>query len=320
MRLRGGATIKDINDFQWFSGHVDHGVSRLSTVMPSGITLLVDNRRETQATFEFSVPRFIYDTNLVTVGVDQATEVVRHVYDEASHYVNWAVSLEDLGITRLDTTRHFIVGGKTPDVLDGLRLTSPRRSLRTRVHTMEDGDNSIQRGTPKRWLGKLYDKGEERRVAAARSRSGDVSETRRRQVETTLASGVLRFEATMRRPVLREHGIGVVRDLEDSRTATLTHHFFQQAGFDQEVGGMSKIKAIALIASSEGNYSDFTKALLDAQLEALGLPPAVEAKTRKRYLRTRRRYGISPADFLLPERESIRLDFGSGKLIDGRTG
>ena len=81
---------------------------------------------------------------------------------------------------------------------------------------------------------------------------------------------------------------------------------------------MDKIKATYAVAS-EKERKQFGTLWGVLAMSAAGMEPACSKNTREKYRKVGRTLGLTEADFVTPDRSSLRLDYDSGRVIDGET-
>ncbi|CAN5857882.1 hypothetical protein BH24ACT15_BH24ACT15_35960 [soil metagenome] len=320
VRLRGRLT--QWPDPELFKRHVDsrtpsgdRRITSMYTEMGTGVTLHVDTRWGLHAWMEVSIPNWLWDTNVNVATVTQMRTAATCLYEDAGRLVSWGVDADQLSVTRIDTVRTFSDVEDYPTLLEGLRLLELPYRPGVTAWTNANLTTSIRRG-PKGgdWRARLYGKREEC-LPRAVSIPPESSQRQALLSEAQAVTGMLRYELVARTPVLKRYAVGVLADVSENGIRALNQGYFCRAGFDREVGGMTKLKDVALIAEAEGDRKDIEKAFAMLLMELLGLPTTNGEKTRQRLARVAKKYGISAADFAMTDRPSVRLDYLSGTAI-----
>lgn len=297
--------------------NLDTGVltTSMATVMESGITLHVDHQWGHWAWWEASVPNVLRGRNTIAASLNEVIDLTASIYNEARAWVTWSLPLEDLRIARLDSVRDFRGVHQIPDLLEGLRCLSLPYRTPTRGWDADSGMTlSLARGPrSRRWMARLYSKYDER--LRARPRSKSIEDLERHATELQESEGVLRYELVARGDVLKQRGLDRLGDLSDQRVVELNRHYFHRAGYGTEVGGATRLKAISEKAVMDGVGKEMAKLRQMYMTEALGLPPTQCLRVRQDLRRLGRQYGLNIGDFLLSEKEAIRLDYSAGTAV-----
>jgi hypothetical protein len=308
------ASIPDPDRFDRHSVHRGRGATGATQTLSNGAQLRVDSRWGWAAAIEVSVPRYLTGSNLYPAAWTQAVQVIERLYEESRDYVSWAVPVRALAVTRLDPAKPFRGVDNVDHLLEGLRAVRPPRSGGVQTFERERGFNSLTRQAPGRWRTILYDKHAEMLHQAASYPRGS-GERRLLLARAEEAAGVLRYEARVRRPALRDRGVETLQDVAQETIEAISRYYFKRAGYDVEVGSIDKVKATLLMASEE-SYKDLTKATLMLWLGAQDLPIPMCEKTQKKLRRLSKEAGLSAADLVDRQGDrSLRLDYDEGRLV-----
>ncbi|MCE9620998.1 MAG: hypothetical protein K8R99_01490 [Actinomycetia bacterium] len=267
------------------------------------------------ASFEFCVPRVANGDNLHPVDLPTALSQVEAMYQRARRYVNWSVPSSHLDVMRLDLALNCLSPSPTitSTWIEAIsRLRGPYHPKVERYSNV-DGYTSLRRGSPKRWFLTAYDKAEE-----LLSKANSTNDPIRRQTFLDLsiaATGVLRLELQLRRPVLVDRGIRTLTDLTPSILQQFHRRYVEQMQFHREVGGMTKVKSIADTVDATERLPLATL-IGSLWLEAQGVSVEPDPRTKLKYRRMAEQYDLSVADFVnFATTQTIRLDYDNARLI-----
>ena len=308
-------TFRQITDLATGATH-DRPVSAFGVLIGPEVRLQVDHHHgRMDAYFEMSVPKALTGSNLFASTVPETLALLNDLYAEAGQWVEWGVDATELTIARLDLVRDFTDIDNISSLLDGLHAVPTTAS--TVSHRFTDskrgGAETLRRDT-KKWAATVYDKHAETRSQASKARGTYPRERLLREAQR--AQGRLRYELMLRSDPLRAGGVRTVSDLaEEGSLGALRLKYFRKVGYDQGVGGMTKIDRVLrqmMLDPKDNKMADKMLGILHR--ESLGLPQVASDKTLREHRALARRYGVSAADLTLPDRPTIALDYESGTL------
>ncbi len=263
------------------------------------------------AALEFSVPTYLRKHNLQPASLDEAQHAVTALHQQAVALVEWAVSPEDLQVSRLDIVRQFsgithqgaLFEAITQTPCSRLSISSEYRHPNTcRLET-------IVRGVKDRWRANLYDKQAEMHTRSRQT--AEATNTALREA-ALYAEGVVRYEAQLRRPALRDLGVHQMGDLPALQRALQQHarDLFRRSGYDTSTGGTDKVvAAMRRMRSTPSDYKHVEKMLGYLVRVALGEPPGMGRDATAGAAKLAARYGLTPADMRGGGGAHVRLDY-----------
>jgi len=319
IRVRGS-----VEEPKGLDGFAKVGLRRIDGVLVPSIAILkvegapqfrlTLTSRPPQAVFEFSIPKWVWGDNLVTVSTDVAMDAVCCAMARAKPVLSWLDAPANLRLVRVDLVRDFVVGDPfaVTSFIEGQRRLDP--PYRPPVQTWDENAEytNLRRGTGHRWRNSLYDKAAEVASRAHQTRPGPNREGLLALSEA--ATGVLRNELLLRSPVLREQRLESMSDLTRANTERLHRQYFERAGFHHEVGNFDKVR-VAAISATENDRKRLPKIIGMLWMDGLGIPYAMSENTKREYRRTARRLGLTAADVSEASEAAVRLDYDSGELI-----
>jgi hypothetical protein len=320
LRVRGN--IETPTDFTVFNhlgmrnlsdeGFVEsNGVVRVA----EGPTFKVDFKHEpAEATFEFSVPSLLHGHNSIAVSVEEALDAVDRAMRRAPF--EWLDEPGNLRMARLDLVRDFQFSddGALNSFIEGQRLLDPPYRPPVQTWTSSSGYTNLRWGTGKRWRVSVYDKAAEIRARAFKGRCGP--ERDRLLALAEQASGILRNELLLRRPVLKEQGMNTMNDLTTDKAQRLHRKYFERAGLNQEIGNLDKIRTAALLAD-EHDQKLIPKVVGMLYCDAHDIAHTLSRNTTRHYKNVAKRLDLNPADVAGNRDGSVRLDYELGELVGG---
>ena len=247
--------------------------TRMREVVP-GVRLNVIPRQDGVMTgwCEGSVPKYLQDgVNYPAVSVDAAIGAGREWVEAATEFVTWT---EEARVNRLDVVSDIRVGDAVEDVLRTVgAMTVGGRAVRAVYR-----DATVNRAmtvwakTKRSGSGRLYDKGAESKVEAAR--------------------GVVRFEAQERKNTLGVVGVKGLSDLDEKRAERLLRDRWDWCGFGEQV--VPREELLSRILSAENGWRLDTRLKL-AGWVAAGFPQLLNRSSEWRYRQRLAQFG-QPGD------------------------
>ncbi len=235
---------------------------------------------------EFSAPKIAGHDNVVPLPLRDARPVADRVLDEASDFVEW----DTVNVNRLDVARDFTDVAELGPLLLGLSsVPVPGRKVRDLYRDPALGKAQTLFVRNKGGGCRLYDKGEETGLAAARDR--------------------LRCEAQERRAGLRARGIERWSAMTDEDVYTVGAARFKWAGFGQAVAtpDAAAWRVLRAVELTDGQRMQALGALMASRL---GAWDAIGNKHRRSRLR---RILEDTGAFCCDEvDEVVRLDYDDG--------
>jgi hypothetical protein len=285
-----------------------------SDVLRSGARIEVDiaNQGVPEAAVEFSAPKVATGSNVVALPLDQALDVARSVYDEASELVDWETPFEQMRVNRIDVDRDFEQVDHAGPLLAALSKVRAPYSPKTRYYPDPEKGNAatLTRGPAARWLATLYDKHGE---ALHRHRYARPEHKAKAAADVKAAEGRLRYELRLRPDVMGKH-LRLVQDLNDDDLTRLRRGYFDRVGYGLEVSGMQR--AAALVMEHEEWRVDARLALIGwLAVESQGIPVEMHRHNQRRYRKRAGEVGVAAADLLDMASTSVRLDFDSARMV-----
>jgi hypothetical protein len=260
--------------------------------------------------WEASLPTVRYGHNLRTLPFTEAFGVLQQTYQAAQSLLEWKVPIEEFSVSRLDTTTDFHGIDDISEVLRALsHLPIPGKAGRW-IWDHATGVNGISIQVPGRWKAQFYDK----RLELIRRRP-KVDE---RVIEDAL--GILRFEVKTLWPVNKGKPFSTVGGLSQEAIEAHNWAYFAACGFDQEIGGYSKIADAMRASINASNTAQFASMLGYMHfINGFGRGPFGEFTDRK-YKKLLKANDLSPADLFGAADTKLRLDHHSGLLEVKRYG
>ena len=257
-----------------------------------------------KAWVEASLPKRIDGRNVEAVGVPEALEIARDVYEEAGLFCTPRADgkrFELSRLVRLDPVRDFDGVAHVTELLNGLAAV-PRDS-RYKVRRFADPERNraeSMRVGPNAWASQLYDKHVESKGDAAAGRLRYEGRFHREQLESAFA---------------KANGcvMGRIVDVREDKVQRLTRASFERVGFDREVLGKASV-AEAVFGCDW--LSRRQQAELWTYLTAPGAAARMGRNAASRYRRTAQELGVTMA---AAEEEAadvfVRLDFDKGTEV-----
>jgi hypothetical protein len=305
-------------DLDYVTGAFEDQVTGVMGRTNTGVRFLGDWRTgRTEAYFEVSVPRYLHGPVLDASSLADVHLALRALHGEVGSQLEWVDDVDHLRVTRIDLVRDFID-------LDDVRRTLARiASVKTRspvdvYRDKNDGALTVMRGSKARWMTRGYSKQEQMVHLSRTARDCEERET----LVTCAASarGRLRFEAQVRRRVLRERRVVCVQDLTQETLEPIRHHYFDVAGFSASFGGLHNIEAAASRLQLMGTYRQLSPVLGVLLADAIGWPAPMSNRSARRYRRVAASLGLTSADIMFDGGDTTRLDYLAGSEIVGQAG
>jgi hypothetical protein len=266
------------------------------------------------AWFEYSVPNYLEGHNLAPSSVTDVMGSASDFWTTADHFVDWATPVQELQIMRLDAALDFTSPSPsaTTSLLDGLRSLDSPYHPPTTSYEHDKGLTSVRVGRGTRWKAILYAKDQELFAHAARTR--DATEKARLLHLGGQATGQVRCEVLMRKPVLRERGITTLADLNTQNVIGLHRCYFDRAGFGAAVGS-NRWTAIYRDAD-EQTKKLLTPVITMLTLQAHGLRMQASPNSLAKYKQVAKQHSLTAADFMPgAPTNAVRLDYTNALLI-----
>lgn len=287
--------------------------------LPGGPMLrLVSQGGEPFATVEFSAPRFCRGHNAQPATTDEVLAAVSEVREQASGWVAWCPTVEALEVFRLDVVRDFHGVGSPSDLLNALDYVPAQRRVVSQRYSdpVRGGAETLRRGTKGRFAATLYDKHAEVAQAARRAEAKQQAHAVDLLAALPGVRGQVRFEASLRRPVLLEKGLRTMSDIVSTDLDAIARDKFEQMGYDKPVGGQSHLFRVLAALQGTPEYKDVPGVLGYLFCTAGGLTePHRDPRTARRYRRLASDWGLSPADVALTPSSMLGLDFTTGTMV-----
>ena len=270
-----------------------------------------------EAVIERSLPTFANGHNIIAVSVPTAAHLVTDLYRRAKDFVEWAVDVGDLRITRLDLVRDFDAVIHLDWLLRGLARIQVPRTGNPSVYSDSGhgGALTLTRGVRGRWRVSIYDKHAQVSYLARREAEPVRSAWLRELADENRAR--VRYEVQLRSPILREQGVHTMSDLDERILLDLLENYFHRAQFGTPVGGAPHVVAVmaGLTACVDPNYKFFGSVIGMLMAEATRFPqPTKSPTTLARYRKLAKEWGLSAADMAGVAGPPVALDFERGVM------
>lgn len=309
--LQGLPVQRHKTNIDFVTGEVLAARTSSDVDMASGVTLRVDSRRgPVEARIEASLPRLRDGHNCHPLPISEVPELVRLLHAQASDWVQWQCAPNEVKLMRVDLVRDF------EGVLDGKRLlTGLSRQAVPRIHSrayVNPGEAQVQTLTrfTDRWAARLYDRSGSYQQHARATR-GHTSDSYWGLAQRE--AGKLRYELELKSRFLKDYALDTLPGLLATNVTDLAETYFRKAGFDRVAAlGVVGLHEAAMRLKSEGSYNQFPAVLGQLWIEALGLPQAASAPSRRNYLNKAQAAGITVEDLLQQSADTRRLDFHLG--------
>ncbi len=301
------------------NGVVEEWFVSADVELPDGrlrIEVCRGDRAKMRARVERSLPTMAFGHNRVAVSVEQAWALVIRLYEQADEFVDWQVPPSDLSVQRLDLARDFRRIEHLDRLLTGLARLRVTRSGAPHLYFREGGVQTLARGVAGTWVAQLYDKHAQLRHLAVTTRHDPTRAALLHEVADA-AYGQVRFEAQLRRPALRRHGVMLMTDLTEHGLLNLREKYFRRARYDTPVGGAPHLDAVMthLARTGDPNYRYWGAVVAMMKAEALGLrQPASSSASLAKYRALAKEWNISAADMDHVAGPAVMLDYTSGTL------
>jgi hypothetical protein len=266
---------------------------------------------------EFSPSAYLRGHNLWPATVAETTRVLTELYSRCEDYVVWTVGVDDIEVTRLDIVRQFHGVSDISTILDAVSVTTGSRLSINSQHRNPSTARSetVMRGVKNRWTAKLYDKQAQMldlaKSAAPERRTG-VAEA------AAEAQGVVRYEAQLRRPALKDMNITTMAHVhrKEGTLQDKARDLFDRCQFGTEAGGQDKVRAaLRRMRSNAADYKRADKVIGMLWQEAHGEPLSCKADAQAENRRVARRYGLTAADMLTPTGNAVRLHYPTATQV-----
>ena len=226
--------------------------------------------------------------------------------------VTFAVTFDDLVISRLDGVRDFQAGQHIGAVLEGISQFPIVKGRKWSLHGVDDAVQTLSVGKGKGWKAQLYDKGAELkdRVKHAEKREHLVLQAARMQ-----SHGMLRFEVRMRSGPLRDKELNRVGYLTQERLDTAVRRYFSEIlELDREIVGLTGAR-IALREMCKSKDRTTRNAALVIATQSLGVDVPRTWATRKIHRDVAETWGFRGVGTTREDEVVLKLDYDSGTVV-----
>ncbi len=310
---------RDWTHLDRLTGELVQRSSSAYEVLGSRVALQADERFCRRVSFEVSIPNYLWGDNLAPASVEQVKSAIAAIHAESASLVDWIDDWPDLGLRRVDLVRDLHHVADVVGLLDRLgAVPQANGRVRRRYTNPHLGHaESLTIGTARRWAATAYDKQAERLHAAARCRDGGERALLLQQAER--ARGQVRIEIGVRARPLHErlHGTQVRHLLREDLMAETARHYFDQARLGTAVGGEDKVRRVAREMASDPKMRRCRDRFFGMLMtEALGLDQTASHNVIDEHMALRRKLDITPADLVVPDRPTIRVDWDTASVTE----